>query len=156
MNNKQRANCIERIRLVIYRFYFVITPVFSFLCTLLCCKYELIDVLQCNAKELALSGVGIASFLFAVQSIIITIPADNPFMKIIRQEGHYFVFIHKFCRCAEIIFMLTLIPMLYITCDRVILSILMMSAYICAILLTIWAMWLLGEIIIISEKQNRH
>lgn len=83
---------------------------------------------------------------------MLAIPADNPFIKYVRNDGYYFVSIHKFCRNAEIVFMLLLLPMLSLKKQAEWFRFVVIVLYVYAILLTIWAMWILGQIIIRSEE----
>ena len=162
MKKQQQATLAEHLRLIIYTYYYAVVMFISLAATVLLYVFDLFGALLDNTVELSVTGVGIASFLFAVQGIILAIPADNPFIQAVRQDGKYFVFIHKFCRNAEIVFMLLLLPMLYLKEQRptfwfisppvepTVFSCLCVCMYIYALILTIWAMWLLCNIFISS------
>lgn len=125
----------------------------------ICISYELqrhgmMKPLIDNSVTLAVSGAAIAAFLFAIQSALISVPKENPFMRQVRENSQYLIVIHRFCRMSEIIFMLIMLPMFFMDETSELLNFLMTLAYICALLLTVWAMYLMGRILILSEKYS--
>lgn len=152
MKTIRSATFMEKIRLKFYQHYHILILLIAMATMFMLHQTKLIDEIIQQATTLSEIGVGIASFLFAVQGILLAIPADNPFIKYVRNVGYYFVSIHKFCRNAEIVFMLLLLPMLSLKKQAEWFRFVVIVLYVYAILLTIWAMWILGQIIIRSEE----
>ena len=114
--------------------------------------FDLIPVIIDNKVNLAITGVAVAAFLFTAQSILVALSPNNPYMRAIRREGHYLIHIHRCCRRAEVLFVALLIPMLYMSNDVGLLNVIIFAAYVAALLFTIWAMILIGAILIICEQ----
>jgi len=77
-------------------------------------------------------------------------------LQVIRKQSDYLLDIHKFCRYAEISFLLDLIPMLYMSKKAIVLNILVFSAYLFALIFTIWAIFLIGSILLsVSAMQMK-
>lgn len=75
-------------------------------------------------------------------------------MQQVRKDGSYLILIHRFCRIAEMTFMLIMLPMFFMSKDNGVLNFLVVSAYIAALLFTVWSMYLMGRILILSEKHS--
>ena len=75
-------------------------------------------------------------------------------MQQVRKDGSYLILIHRFCRIAEMTFMLIMLPMFFMSKDNGVLNLLVASAYIAALLFTVWSMYLMGRILILSEKHS--
>ena len=75
-------------------------------------------------------------------------------MQQVRKDGSYLILIHRFCRIAEMTFMLIMLPMFFMSKDNGVLNFLVVSAYIAALLFTVWSMSLMGRILILSEKHS--
>lgn len=102
----------------------------------------------------AVTGAAIAAFLFAIQSALISVPKENPFMQQVRKDGSYLILIHRFCRIAEMTFMLIILPMFFMDNESGVLNFLVTSADIAALLFTVWSMYLMGRILILSEMHT--
>ena len=148
MSITRDAKPSERIRLFVYQnslwIVFIIAVGLSTTLYLL----KLMQPIKRNAVTLAVTGVAVAAFLFTAQSILISVTSENRFIKAIRDDGNYLPFIHKFCRRAEIVFVIDLIPMLYMGNDYYNIAVITLLLY--GLLFTLWAMWLIGNILIIS------
>lgn len=153
MIHERKATPSEKIRGWIYKFSFLIVAILAFAISFIIFKTDLMETIIENSTTLAVTGTGVAAFLFTVQSVLISIPKDNPFMQYIRKDGRYLVFIHRFCRAAEIGFLITMIPMFYMDKDRTILNVAALTCFVGCLLLTIWSMFLMGKILIACEKQ---
>lgn len=77
-------------------------------------------------------------------------------MQQVRKEGSYLILIHRFCRIAEMTFMLIMLPMFFMDNESDVLNFLVISAYIAALLFTVWSMYLMGRILILSEKHSNN
>ena len=75
-------------------------------------------------------------------------------MQQVRKDGSYLILIHRFCRIAEMTFMLIMLPMFFMSKDNGVLNFLVVSAYIAALLFTVWSMYLMSRILILSEKHS--
>ena len=75
-------------------------------------------------------------------------------MQQVRKDGSYLILIHRFCRIAEMTFMLIMLPMFFMSKDNGVLNFLVVSAYIAALLFTVWSMYLMGRMLILSEKHS--
>ena len=148
----RKATISEKIRGWVHKLAYVVVAIPSVLISLGLCWRGLMNVLIENASTLAVTGAAISAFLFTIQSTLFSVPKDNPFMQHVRKDGRYLILIHRFCRTAEIAFMLLMLPMFYMSKCRVILNLVVVSIYISAILLTVWAMYLMGQILIICER----
>ena len=113
---------------------------------------KLMDAIIGNAVALSVTGAAIAAFLFTMQSILMTIPAKNAYLQVLRKNEDYLLDIHKFCRFAEILFLTTLLPMVYMSTEHFILNIVVFTVYLSALLFTIWSMYLMGSILIRCER----
>lgn len=152
----RKATIFERLRKWYHRFHWVLVLVPSFTAAWALQKYELMAVLIDECVTLAVTGAAIAAFLFAIQSALISVPKENPFMQQVRNDGSYLILIHRFCRIAEMTFMLIMLPMFFMDKESGVLNFLVISAYIAALLFTVWAMYLMGRILILSEKHSRN
>lgn len=152
MGNIRNATFSEKVRLFIYRYSLDLVSIVSIALSCFIIAFGLLPTILENAVTLSVTGVAVASFLFTVQSIFFAIPSDNAFMKAVRDNGYYIAYIHRFCRRSELIFLLLLIPMLYMPNAHICLNLFLISGYICALIFTIWAMALMGKILIISER----
>ena len=148
----RKATISEKIRGWVHKLAYVVVAIPSVLISLGLCWRGLMNVLIENASTLAVTGAAISAFLFTIQSTLFSVPKDNPFMQHVRKDGRYLILIHRFCRTAEIAFMLLMLPMFYMSKCRVISNLVVVSIYISAILLTVWAMYLMGQILIICER----
>ncbi len=52
--------------------------------------------------------------------------------------------------------MLIMLPMFFMDKDSGVLNFLVVSAYIAALLFTVWSMYLMGRILILSEKHSQN
>jgi hypothetical protein len=154
MIQERKATPIEKIRGWIYKLAWPFVGFIAIAISFAVFKMELMDTIIENATTLAVTGTGVAAFLFTVQSVLISVPKDNPFMQYVRKDGRYLVFIHRFCRTAEIGFLVTMIPMFYMDKEKAVLNIVVLSCFIGCLLLTIWSMFLMGKILIVCEKQS--
>ena len=75
-------------------------------------------------------------------------------MQQVRKDGSYLILIHRFCRIAEMTFMLIMLPMFFMSKDNGVLNFLVVSAYIAALLFTVWSMYLMGRTLILREKHS--
>ena len=66
------------------------------------------------------------------------------------------ILIHRFCRIAEMTFMLIMLPMFFMDKESGVLNFLVISAYIAALLFTVWSMYLMGRILILIEKNSNN
>ena len=152
MINLRKATISERIRGWVYKFAFLTVAIVAVGISLVIYLTKNMGTLIDNATTIAVAGAGVAAFLFTMQGILLSVHKDNPFMIQVRKDGHYLIAIHKFCRFAEITFMAAFFPMLYMSNEREVLNILAVSACLMSLLLTIWSMYLMGKILVISEK----
>lgn len=150
----RKATILEKCRKWYHKFPWVLVLVLSLATTWLLQKYELMGVLIEESVTLAVTGAAIAAFLFAIQSALISVPKENPFMQQVRKDGNYLILIHRSCRIAEMTFMLIMLPMLFMTSKSSGLNFLVISAYIAALLFTVWSMYLMGRILILSERHS--
>ena len=150
----RKATIFEKFRKWYHRFPWVIVLVPSLVIAWALQKYELMGVMIDECVTLAVTGAAIAAFLFAIQSTLISVPKENPFMQQVRKDGSYLILIHRFCRIAEMTFMLIMLPMFFMSKDNGVLSFLVVSSYIAALLFTVWSMYLMGRILILSEKHS--
>lgn len=148
------ATFFEKLRKWYHRFPWVLVLVPSLAAAWALQKYELMGVLIDECVTLAVTGAAIAAFLFAIQSALISVPKENPFMQQVRKDGSYLILIHRFCRIAEMTFMLIMLPMFFLDNESGVLNFLVISAYIAALLFTVWSMYLMGRILILSEKHS--
>lgn len=153
MTQERKATRTEKIRGWVYKLPWPIIAVFSIAVSYAIFKLDLMEDLILNATTLAVTGAAIAAFLFTIQSVLISVPKDNPFMQYIRKDGRYLVYIHRFCRVAEVLFLIAMIPMFYMNKERPALNIIVLAVFIGCLLLTIWSMILMGKILIACEKQ---
>ena len=150
----RKATIVEKFRKWYHRFPWVLVLVPSLAVAWALQKYELMGVLIDESVTLAVTGAAIAAFLFAIQSALISVPKENPFMQQVRKDGSYLILIHRFCRIAEMTFMLIMLPMFFMDNESGVLNFLVISAYIAALLFTVWSMCLMGRILILSEKHS--
>lgn len=148
----RKATPLEKVRKWIYDFSYIIVALVSIVITIIIQVTENMDVIIANSVTIAIAGAGMAAFIFTMQSILLSVPKDNPFMTQIRKDGHYLIYIHRFCRLAEISFMLIFMPMIFVNNERQILAFIAISIFIGAMVLTIWSMYLMGKILIFCEK----
>lgn len=156
MMASRKATIFEKFRKWYHRFPWVLVLVPSLVAAWILQKYELIGVLIEECVTLSVTGAGIAAFLFAIQSSLISVPKENPFMQEVRKDGSYLILIHRFCRIAEMTFMLIMLPMFFMDNESGVLNFLVISAYIAALLFTVWSMYLMGRILILSEKHSHN
>ena len=154
MIHERNATKAERIRGWIYKYSLPILLLLAGGLSIVMWKNNLLVVIIKNSTTLAVTGAAIAAFLFTIQSVLISVPKDNPFMQYIRMDGRYFVYIHRFCRMAEIGFLIVMIPMFYMAEGEIVLDLVVFTIYVSCLLLTIWSMSLMGKILIISERQT--
>ena len=154
MSGMRKATWQERIILLLFRFSGIIIAAVSISLSIIMDKTNLMETIVKNSETLSVTGVAIAAFLFTVQSILIALPHENPFVKAIRKEGHYMRYLHVFCRRAQIVFMLWLLPMLYMGEETTCLNHIATAGYLFALTFSIWAMWLMTRILIITEKHS--
>ena len=154
MMASRKATIVEKFRKWYHRFPWVLVLVPSLAVAWALQKYELLGVLIDESVTLAVTGAAIAAFLFAIQSALISVPKENPFMQQVRKDGSYLILIHRFCRIAEMTFMLIMLPMFFMDNESGVLNFLVISAYIAALLFTVWSMYLMGRILILSEKHS--
>lgn len=154
MMQMREATTIERIRGLVYKFAYIIVALVSFVTAYIIHKLGLMWIIINNASTLAVTGAAIAAFLFTIQSILISVPKDNPFMQYVRKHGKYLIILHRFCRVAEIMYMLIMIPMLFMQEERLILNVLVLAAYMWSMFFTIWTMYLMGRILITCEQSS--
>lgn len=155
MTQVRRATIPEKIRGWVYKYAsYPIVAIVAF--TLSYCVYKkgLMDVIIENASTLAVTGAAIAAFIFTIQSVLISVPKENPFMRHIRRDGRYLIYLHRFCLVAEIIFMVIMLPMLYMSKDRHALNVIILAAFIGSLIYTIWSMYLMCRILIDCEKHS--
>lgn len=152
----RKATIFEKFRKLYHRFPWMFVLVPSFAAAWALQKYDLMGVLIDECVTLAVTGAAIAAFLFAIQSALISVPKENPFMQQVRKDGSYLILIHRFCRIAEMTFMLIMLPMFFMDKDSGVLNFLVVSAYIAALLFTVWSMYLMGRILILSEKHSQN
>lgn len=156
MMASRKATIFEKFRKWYHKFPWVLVLVPSLVVAWTLQKYELMGVLIDECVTLAVTGAAIAAFLFAIQSALISVPKENPFMQQIRKDGSYLILIHRFCRIAEMTFMLIMLPMFFMDNESGMLNFLVISAYIAALLFTVWSMYLMGRILILSEKHSNN
>lgn len=156
MMASRKATTVEKFRKWYHRFPWVLVLVPSLATAWALQKYELMGVLVDECVTLAVTGAAIAAFLFAIQSALISVPKENPFMQQVRKDGSYLILIHRFCRIAEMTFMLIMLPMFFMDKESGVLNFLVISAYIAALLFTVWSMYLMGRILILSEKHSNN
>lgn len=154
MTQTRKATKIEVVRGIIHRFAYPLVAVIAFGVAYLIFENGFMQIIIENAATLAVTGAAIAAFLFTIQSILISVPKENPFMQYVRRHGKYLIALHRFCRAAEIIFMLIMIPMLFMDKERELLNLLVLSAYIWSLVFTIWSMYLMGRILIACERST--
>ena len=152
--HQRKATAAERLRLIIYKYAYIIVATLSIAISYILNEQELMETIIKNATTLAVTGAGISAFLFTIQSILMSIPMNNPFMKNMRTDGRYLTFVHRFCRLAEIGFIAIMVPMLFMDAKRIFLNIIVFAAYVYALLFTIWSMYLMGSILINCEKHS--
>jgi len=152
MNTIRIANLPEKIRGTVYKHSSPVVAGISLLIAIVVFFTGNIGAICKNAVTLAVTGVAVAAFLFTAQSILVAVSSDNPFIRALRHEGNYMSLIHRFCRRAELAFVFLLLPMLYMEKATAWLNIILLSGYVYSLLFTIWAMSLIGKILIISEK----
>ena len=150
----RKATIFEKIRKWYHEFSWVLVLASSLAAAGALQKYELMGVLIDESVTMAVTGAAIAAFLFAIQSALISVPKENPFMQQVRKDGSYLILIHRFCRIAEMTFMLIMLPMFFMDKESGMLNFLVISAYIAALLFTVWSMYLMGRILILSEKHS--
>lgn len=80
--------------------------------------------------------------------------SDKEVIDVIRNHVRFSKRIHRFCRIAEMTFMLIMPPMFFMDNESGVLNFLVISAYIAALLFTVWSMYLMGRILILSEKHS--
>ena len=156
MMASRKATIFEKFRKWYHKFPWVLVLVPSLVVAWTLQKYELMGVLIDECVTLAVTGAAIAAFLFAIQSALISVPKENPFMQQVRKDGSYLILIHRFCRIAEMTFMLIMLPMFFMDNESGVLNFLVISAYIAALLFTVWSMYLMGRILILSEKHSNN
>lgn len=150
MSVTRNATKAEKIILFLYKQSLWIVFILSVGISVLLHFLKLTDVISQNAVTLAVTGVAVAAFLFTAQSILTSVSTRNEFIKAVKKDGQYFLYIHRFCRRAELVFLLNLIPMLYM--GNPIYNIAVLSLLIYGLLFTLWAMWLIGQILVYSER----
>ena len=82
--------------------------------------------------------------------------SDKEVIDVIRNHVRFSKRIHRFCRIAEMTFMLIMPPMFFMDNESGVLNFLVISAYIAALLFTVWSMYLMGRILILSEKHSHN
>ena len=150
MGVTRNATKAERFKLMLYKYSLWIILAVSVLISVLLNVLGLMKVIEQNAVTLAVTGVAVAAFLFTAQSILTSVSTKNEFIREVKRDGNYFPYIHRFCRRAEITFVGNWIPMLYM--GNTIYSLAVTALFLFAVLFTLWAMWLIGQILIYSEK----
>ncbi len=150
MGTTRTATRKERMLLLVYRFSFWIVLAFAATISVLLYLFDLMPVIQKNAVTLAVTGVAVAAFLFTAQSILTSISTKNEFIREVKRDGNYFPYIHRFCRRAEIVFVANWIPMLYM--GNTIFNLFVTALFMLGVIFTLWSMWLIGQILIYSEK----
>ena len=153
MIQERKASFSERIRGWIYSVgaYIVVFVIADVGAISVHCL-NLMDPLVKGAPTLATTGATVAAFLFTIQGILISVPKENPFMRQVRNNTRYLVYLHRFCLVAEVAFMAVLLPMHYMDISRPILNVFVLTVFIGAVLFTIWSMWLMCRILIFCEK----
>ena len=139
-------------RLFVYKNAPLVVGIIALLISFTLNALKLLDVIIDNAVALSVTGAAISAFLFTMQSILMTIPAKNAFLQLIRKEGHYLINFHRFCRYAEILFLVNLLPMVYMSGERLYLNLVVFAVYVSALLFAIWSMYLMGSILIKCER----
>lgn len=152
MIQKRKATLIERIREQIYKWAYAIIPLFSAAIAIALGHLQWLTPLVDHSSTLATTGATIAAFLFTIQGVLVSVPKDNPFMKQVRNNSQYLVYLHRFCLVAEISYMVVLLPMHYMDLSRPLLNVIVLTVFIGAVLFTIWSMWLMCRILILCEK----
>ena len=152
---KAKSKTIGRMcRLYIYKYLsYPMVFLISLFVSIALHQFGLMHPIIKHSSSLATTGATIAAFLFTMQGLLLAIPRDNPFIKKLRQQTEYLVYLHRFCVVAEIAFLVILLPMLYIDSNSV-LVIILTAIYLSSIIFTLWAMVLLCKILIFCDKHS--
>lgn len=152
---ERKAKLSERVRRWIYRIgaYFIVFIV-ALVVAIALNHMNWLAPLVDNASAIATTGATIAAFLFTIQGILIAVPKDNPFMRQVRNNSRYLVYLHRFCLVAEISYMLVLLPMHYMDAELPVLNIIVLTVFMSAVLFTIWSMYLMCRILMLCEKHT--
>ena len=162
MNNKIQQ-FFDVLRLWVYEFSLILIYLLSILSSVLIIKNFGIDILTENASTLSTSGITIAAFLYTVQGLLIAIPESNRFMiQLRRHKSRYLKYLHLFCHRAELFFMFSFLPLLisdyilnkFIPSHQIIIGAILFSFFFTGFLFSLWAMWLLGAILMRCEEFN--
>ena len=160
MNNRIQQ-FLDILRLWIYEFSLIPVFLLSTLSSTVVIDHLGSIILTANASTLATAGITIAAFLYTVQSLLIAIPESNRFMvQLRRYKSRYLKYLHLFCHRAELFFMLVFFPLLFsesilncfIPSHQVIISTVFLSFFFSGFLFSLWAMWLLGSILMKCEE----
>jgi len=160
MNNRIQQ-FLDTLRLWVYEYSLVPAFFLSILSSILIIEHLGTIILTANASTLATAGITIAAFLYTVQGLLIAIPESNRFMlQLRRYKSRYLKYLHLFCHRAELFFMFVFFPMLFsenilnhfIPSHQAIISIVFLSFFFSGFLFSLWAMWLLGSILLRCEE----
>lgn len=162
----RKATPIEAATLFVYKQSWWIAALVAVLLAVILQAFNMMSVIVDNGTTLSVTGVAVAAFLFTAQSILISISSQNAFIQELRKDGNYLPFIHQFCRRAEVGFVMVFIPMFYmgkvfksivlwnIQVSQVF-NVIVFSGFLFSLLFTVWAMWLIGQILIIAERHAK-
>lgn len=153
MTQVRRATIFERIRGYVYNFAsYPVVAIVSFALSYYIHKKGLMNVIIKNASTLAVTGAALAAFIFTIQSVLISVPKENPFMRHIRNDRRYLIYLHRFCLVSEIAFVVIMLPMFYMSKKRPVLNIIVFAVFIGSLIYTLWSMCLMCRILIDCEK----
>ena len=155
MTQTRNATLTEKIRGWVYKYAsYPLVVIVSFIIAWVIHKNNLMETIIENASTLAVTGAAIAAFLFTIQSVLISVPKENPFMQRVRRDSRYLVYLHRFCLVAEIAFMGVMLPMLYLNNERTALNIISLTIFIVSMIFTIWSMYIMCRIMIDCERYS--
>lgn len=108
--------------------------------------------LQKNISILVTIAVTFASFLFAGQSILLSLPLNNEFLVVAKKQGYLDDF-HKLCRRAEITYVCVSLPLLFLSGVGTIIDLSIVFIFLYGFFYTAWALWLFGGI---TKHYSKH
>jgi len=114
-----------------------------------------IPVKLADKPTLVTISVTLAGFLFTGQGIMLTLPANNRFIQLVKEHGYLHDF-HKLCRWAEmtfigsVIFSLDVITGLF--ADQALANLLYLVSFLWPLFMAFWALWIFGNVIGLSNQ----
>lgn len=140
----------NKIRSFLYLYAIAISAFFAAIIVILTYLLSSIPEVLTDKPSLIMISVTLAGFLFTGQGIMLTLPHNNRFIQLIREQGYLMDF-HLLCRCAELVFIastflgLDIFSNLYH--EPVLVNMLYLFSFMWPLIMTIWALWIFGNVI---------